>query len=263
MIAILHAPNQPEKMLPQLKLRMNDVVEEQGLPQTEILVNPAIPLGRLHPPLGLKIALVGWGDPDKPSWDALIGIYGLSTISRILCFNLNEYLGFDEQLIVCRPDIAHEYWGRKVQRGQRVLFEEGYYVRAFVPYGLKKVAVKQTNTKKCCSRLRYLLVPGDQEQIEIVRLIFDLFVHEGHSLSSISNLLSAQRIKSPGSNAPWTWGNVKKVLENSFYIGANKLGKSIRYDVFCPILDKSIYFEAQAKLHRESESRSSGKPKRI
>ena len=235
---------------------MDKVVDEHGLPRSDILVNPPTPLSKSYSDSARKTVVVGWGDSGEPSWHNLIVAYGLCQATHLACFNLNKRLGVDGKFLVYLPGDASEYWGRKVQRGQQKLFIEGYYIRAVVPYGLKKVPVKVDNDGKGYSRQRYLLAPGAQEEIEIVRLIFDLYVNGDKSLTEISNLLSAQRITSPGYNAPWTWANVKTVLENPFYIGSNKYGNSIRHDVFYPILDKSLYFEAQAKLNRECVSKS-------
>ncbi|MDD2469107.1 MAG: hypothetical protein PHI97_34500 [Desulfobulbus sp.] len=132
MIAILHAPNRKASMLPQLMRKMKDVVEDYGLPQTNILVNPSkLQIGS-YPSSAMKNVAIGWGETEKPSWDALIVAYDLTYIPHLMCFNLNERLGIDGKLLVYWPGITSEYWGRKVQRGQQRLFRDGYYVRAIV-----------------------------------------------------------------------------------------------------------------------------------
>ena len=48
-----------------------------------------------------------------------------------------------------------------------------------------------------------MLVPGSTQEIEIVRLIFKLFVSYICEITEISNLLNAQGIKAPNKGKTW------------------------------------------------------------
>lgn len=250
-IAVLHAPTLKQSKLHSLKYRMEVAIEEYGLPKVNILVNIQEWAVATHGRTKAKIAAVGWGDHGTPDWTTLVKLYDLTETPHLVCFNLSRNLGIDGRLLGRLQGVTSSYWSKKVQHGQQRLFTQGYYIRGIVPYGMNKIAVKMQDGIKGYQKPRYLLVPGDPEEIEIVSLIFDLYVNGGYTITDISNLLSAQKIKSPGKNSPWTWANVKKVLDNPCYIGANQLGNNVRYDEFEPVLDKAIFYEAQAKLHRE------------
>ncbi len=250
-IAILHALTLHESKIFSLKCRMENTIEEYGLPKVNIMVNPHRYIATDHEQSIAKSAAIGWGDPETPDWGVLAKLYGLTTVSHLVCLNLNRNLGVDGKFIGRLQGVTSAYWSKKVQQGQQKLFLQGYYIRSMIPYGMNKISIKIQDITRGCQRPRYVLKLGNSEEIEIVRLIFDLYVNAGYTITDISNLLSAQKIKSPGKSSAWTWSNVKKILENPCYIGANQFGNNVRYDEFEPALDKSIFFEAQAKLHRE------------
>ncbi|MFC1535262.1 recombinase family protein, partial [Thermodesulfobacteriota bacterium] len=146
---------------------------------------------------------------------------------------------------------AGKYWGRKVQEGRMKHFLKGYYVQPMPPYGMKRVRKKSSDEKFSRYRSRYILIPGDSEEVQIVRLIFDLFVNHYYNRTDISNLLNAQGAKPPGRKTIWKSNAVSAILKDPVYIGANQHQETIRYNVFPSVLDKFLFFEAQAKIMRE------------
>src|SRR6202000_2095317 len=65
-----------------------------------------------------------------------------------------------------------------------------------------------------------ILVPGPEEEISIVRQIYELFVEEGKTEREISDSLKGRGIVGEYGR-PWTRSTVHQVLTNPKYIGAN------------------------------------------
>ena len=95
-----------------------------------------------------------------------------------------------------------------------------------------------------------MLEPGDPEKVEIVRLIFELFVIHDYTLTDICNLLNSQGVKSPLKSNTWKTRVVRTILESEIYIGANEFCGCVKHGVFPSFIDKSIFFEARAKISR-------------
>jgi hypothetical protein len=86
--------------------------------------------------------------------------------------------------------------------------------------------------------------------VEIVRLIFELFVIHDYTLTDVCNLLNSQGVKPPLKNNTWKTSVVRTILESEIYIGANEFSGCVKQDVFPPFIDKAVFFEAQAKISR-------------
>ncbi|MDU1890613.1 MAG: recombinase family protein [Dysgonomonas sp.] len=102
----------------------------------------------------------------------------------------------------------------RTQRGKKYVFEtdENRYVGGTIPYGYKIVGEKK----------RYLEV--DEEQAEIVKLIFDKYVNERWSFTKIASYLNNKNIRSAKGKL-WEDSNVGRLLHNKNYIGERKYGK--------------------------------------
>jgi hypothetical protein len=131
------------------------------------------------------------------------------------------------------------------------LFLNGSYLKPSTPFGMKRVLAKRKKERSPAGRLYHKLVPAEPEKIEIVRLIFDLFVNSDYTLTGIANLLNAQGITPPQENsAPWNTRKVRSILESWAYVGANEYCGCYKPDVFSSAVDKATFFEAQAKIAR-------------
>ena len=115
---------------------------------------------------------------------------------------------------------------------------------------MRRVPIKKSKQKNRSSRLRYVLEPGDPEKVEIVRLIFELFVIHDYTLTDVCNLLNSQGVKPPLKSNTWKTSVVRTILESEIYIGANEFSGCVKHGVFPSFIDKSIFFEAQAKISR-------------
>jgi len=113
---------------------------------------------------------------------------------------------------------------------------------------MRRLPVKETLGNICFSRKRHILKPGESSEIEIVKLIFDLFVNHDYNRTQICNLLNAQRVNAPNKSDLWNPSKILTILKSPMYIGANQYRESIIYNVFPPIIEKSVFFEAQARI---------------
>lgn len=165
----------------------------------------------------------------------------------------------------------------KVFAGQCRLIELGFRQGGAPGFGLRRCLIDQGATVK--GRLargehksiqtdRVILVPGPEEEIEIVRWIYRSFTNDGKSEREIATELNERRIPTD-LGRPWTRATVHQVLINEKYIGNNVWNRSsfklkkrhIRNSpdtwlrakgVFEPIVDHAVFEAAQAAIRERS-----------
>ena len=167
----------------------------------------------------------------------------------------------------------------KVFHGACRLIRLGFKQGGPAGYGLRRMLVGMDGQRKGVLKIgehksiqtdRVILVPGPEEEIAIVRAIYDSFVNDRKSESEIAACLNARNIVTDFQR-PWTRGTVHEVLTNEKYIGNNvycrtsfKLKEKrvinapedwIRSDAaFEGIVDKDLFFVARgmilARSHR-------------
>ena len=161
----------------------------------------------------------------------------------------------------------------KVFAGQCRLIELGFRQGGAPGFGLRRCLIDQGATVK--GRLargehksiqtdRVILVPGPEEEIEIVRWIYRSFTNDGKSEREIATELNERRIPTD-LDRPWTRATVHQVLINEKYIGNNVWNRSsfklkkkhVRNSpdtwlrakgVFEPIVDHDVFEAAQAVI---------------
>ncbi|MBN2500566.1 MAG: recombinase family protein [Anaerolineales bacterium] len=151
----------------------------------------------------------------------------------------------------------------RCNRGKRKKAEAGIFVAGRIPYGY----------------LRNDEVLGglgiNQEQAEIVKMIFDFYVEERKSIREIVRSLNKQGIPS-ALNRKWGKSSVHRILSNTAYIGKVYFNKHKRngtqliprhesewIDIeVTPIVEISIFQEAQ-KMLDENKKTSKRYPKRF
>jgi hypothetical protein len=192
--------------------------------------------------------IVGWGLPSEPSWNMLFNEnFSFESVRHIFAFDLYERERFNGE-ILNEPQInAGKYWSQKVQQNYYRLFLEGCYIRNNIPYGMKRVPIKNSAILSS-RRIHHTLEPGDPAEIKIVRLIFDLFANHDYNRTEICNLLNAQGIEGKNKSSIWDPRKILTILKTPMYIGANQYGDCITYDVFPSIIDKATFFQAQSKI---------------
>lgn len=169
----------------------------------------------------------------------------------------------------------------KVFAGQANLIRLGYRQGGAAGYGLRRLLVDQNGDAKgmlergehkSIATDRVILVPGPQEEIEVVREVYRRFVEDGDSEARIALDLNARRIRTDLGRA-WTRGTVHQLLINEKYIGNNVWARTsfklkgehvenapkdwIRADgAFEPIVELAMFEVAQAIVARRSETLS-------
>ena len=115
---------------------------------------------------------------------------------------------------------------------------------------------------------RVILVPGPEEEVEIVRRIYQQFVEDGRPRAEIADGLNAAGILTD-LGRPWTRGTVHQVLTNEKYIGNNvynrisfKLKKHrvinppemwVRADgAFEAVVEPTLFYTAQGIIRERS-----------
>jgi DNA invertase Pin-like site-specific DNA recombinase len=117
----------------------------------------------------------------------------------------------------------------KVFNGQCRLVELGFRQGGPAGYGLRRQLIdKDRNAKHVLSRGeqksiqtdRVILVPGPEEEIRVVREIYDRFTQEGSSEMTIAELLNSRGICTDLAR-PWTRATIHRILTSPKYAGAN------------------------------------------
>lgn len=158
----------------------------------------------------------------------------------------------------------------KVFAGQANLIRLGYRQGGPAGYGLRRLLVDQDGRPrselgrgehKSIATDRIILVPGPENELEVVRSIYAWFVEEGKPENVIAAQLNAHGILSDNGRE-WSRGAIHQLLINEKYIGHNVWGRTsfklkqrhvinqpdqwIRMDdAFMPIVDRTIFFRAR------------------
>ena len=158
----------------------------------------------------------------------------------------------------------------KVFKGQCKLIENGFRQGGPAGFGLRRMLIDQggapkgtlaAGEQKSIQTDRVVLVPGPDDEVSLVRRVYDAFINERVNERQIAERLNADgRVTDRGT--PWTRGTVHQVLTNEKYIGHNvynrvsfKLKKKRVHnpedmwvradDAFEPIVDTSLFFTAR------------------
>ena len=107
-----------------------------------------------------------------------------------------------------------EYTKKIMQRGTLRSVSEGNFVGSVPPYGYNKVFV--TEGKRKCPTLAI-----NEEQANVVRMIFDLYTNKGMGMVSICHRLDSMGIKAP-KGEHWSNRGLKDMLSNVHYLGKVK-----------------------------------------
>jgi DNA invertase Pin-like site-specific DNA recombinase len=165
----------------------------------------------------------------------------------------------------------------KVFAGQCRLIELGFRQGGHAGYGLRRILVDEHGQQKAELKRgehkslqtdRVILIPGPDEEIENVRLIYRSFVDEGMRESQIAAMLNQRGVLTDMERA-WTHSVIHGILTNEKYIGNNiynrrsfKLKKLrvvntpdmwVRADgVFEAIIEPRYFYEAQGIIRERN-----------
>lgn len=107
-----------------------------------------------------------------------------------------------------------EYTKKILNRGRLLSVSQGNYIGTIPPYGYDKTTVM--DGKRKCPTLKI-----NEEQAEVVRTIFDMYVNKDMGRTSIAHTLDDMGIKPPKGER-WSPSAMKDLLENIHYIGKVK-----------------------------------------
>ena len=110
-----------------------------------------------------------------------------------------------------RGNFYLEYTKKLLRKGREASVKSGNYVCSKPPYGYNKITIVE-NKRKCPT------LEINEEEADIVRMIFDSYVNENIGTQTISNRLNDLSIKPP-QGALWTPESIRTILENPVYIG--------------------------------------------
>jgi DNA invertase Pin-like site-specific DNA recombinase len=122
----------------------------------------------------------------------------------------------------------------KVFEGHKRLARLGFKQGGLAGYGFRRFLLSSDGTIKQqladgeCKSIatdRVALVPGPQEEIEIVREIFRLFVQERYSVLHIVRELNRRGVKREGGEV-WKHGAVRMILTHPKYTGCHVYGRT-------------------------------------
>lgn len=97
---------------------------------------------------------------------------------------------------------------RRLQQGRLASVKEGNYIASVAPFGYNKIRLPEKNG--------FSLEPN--ENADIIKLIFDLYVNKRMGSSAIATQLNKQGVESPKSNN-WVGVTIRDILSNPVYCG--------------------------------------------
>lgn len=124
-----------------------------------------------------------------------------------------------------RDDMDRDYFERELKRGNEYLeyakkimsngketaVKKGNFIATFPPYGYRKIHYKVDKEK--CSTLEII-----DNQADVVRMIFDLYVYKDMGFETIANRLNELGFKSQRGDV-WKKASIQDIISNEVYIG--------------------------------------------
>lgn len=160
----------------------------------------------------------------------------------------------------------------KVFNGQAAIVRRGFRAGATAGYAFERWVVDEAGVRKrrlqpgqskALTTDRVILAPGPPEEVALVQLIFQLYVHEGQTQAEIARNLRNRGVSRRGQ--PWKPGQIGAILACEKFIGNslyNRISKKLgaperrnaqdqwvrREDAWQPTIDRSTYERARARL---------------
>ncbi|WP_426575872.1 recombinase family protein [Xenorhabdus stockiae] len=122
----------------------------------------------------------------------------------------------------------------KVFLGQVNLIKRGFHQGGMAGYGLRRLLIDEHRNpkgilefgqRKSIQTDRIILIPGPQNEVDIVNQIFDMFIVEGKPELVIASELNRKQILAEN-GTEWTRGKIHQILTNEKYIGNNVYNKT-------------------------------------
>lgn len=196
--------------------------------------------------LGTRHLVLAWAHDSQVDWGAACRTYvSDANVDGLYLFEISDAA---ETPLHVRHGQSHEGSYRAVANG--------FFVSHIVPYGMAPLSAWAETRSSGTTRFlaRRILRPGRPDEIEVVRLIFMLFVHEERSRTEILNVLNAERVPAPHGAEVWRPRHVDLILTDPVYVGANRMGRVVAFGVCGPVVPPAPYHLAQARLFDSSVS---------
>ena len=118
---------------------------------------------------------------------------------------------FEQELM--RGNDFLEYTKEILYRGRILSVQKGNYIYTIPPFGYDKAMIDDCHSLK------------PNENADIVRLIFDLYVNEGYSCGAIARHLEKINVRT-ARGGKWQDCTIRKILTNVHYIGKVRFGET-------------------------------------
>lgn len=130
------------------------------------------------------------------------------TLNKI--YDLSSDNDFDEDffefgLFMSRRE--YKIINRRLLRGRKQAQKEGYFIGTTPPFGYSKERIDKG----------FVLV--EDENADVVRLIFNKFAYDGWKLGDLRRYLTENNIKGQINQQRWENKGIKRILQNKVYIG--------------------------------------------
>ena len=180
------------------------------------------------------------------------------TLNKI--YDLSSDNDFDEDffefgLFMSRRE--YKIINRRLLRGRKQAQQEGYFIGTTTPFGYTKERIDKG----------FVLV--EDENAEVVRLIFDKFAYEKWGLGDLRRFLTENNIKGQINQQRWENRAIKRILSNKVYIGyincnTKKDDANSVKGKHKPIIDEKTFYIVQEMLkQRECKTTNNKKQKTI
>jgi DNA invertase Pin-like site-specific DNA recombinase len=111
-----------------------------------------------------------------------------------------------------------EYYKKIQKRGKDIKVLSGEYIGAVRPYGYNKISYKE-------GRRTVRTLEINQEEAEIVRMMFKWYAYEGYTIYGVAKKLNEMGIKN-GNGRKWDPENgLKEILRSPLYLGKIRWGR--------------------------------------
>ena len=169
----------------------------------------------------LVLEIARLGRPDTEEIGRLTKIFrytGCIVITPMMTFDItNEYQRDMFERELKRGNEYLEYTKKILSRGIELSVKSGNYVCSKPVYGYDKTIIM--DGKRKCPTLAI-----NEEQANIVRMVFDWYVNENVGTQIIANRLIDSHIAAPEASH-WRADTIRRMLENPIYIGMVKWNK--------------------------------------
>ncbi len=126
----------------------------------------------------------------------------------------------EDKMLLAMQGVFAEYEKEKIKertrRGKLFKARNGHIVGSLSPYGYNYI-------RKTKEREGYYVI--NEEEANVIKLIFKLFVEEKLSIRELVRRLTSMQIKPPRTKRAWAKSTVSRILRNETYVGITHYNK--------------------------------------